>query len=218
MGNELSKCVKKCKGSDPTTSTSAAAAAVAAAAKEIARKTADLSPDQALDKLEKFVQEFEEKVLQPAEDATDSVDSALTASSTFLESAESLLGEVPVLGGAFRSVNKVFQNVNAFKGIADDVLDAGHGAIDYIKLLIEVGRKALKLEAKQRKRLQEDLKKVMEELDELLMKLSDAVESFGEPGFLKRLWLSFGMRASKQPRRPRSSSNLIGRSGAKSII
>jgi hypothetical protein len=135
-----------------------------------------------LDKMEEKIAEFE-MVLERMSGMVGKAGDAISTANTVIE----IVGDaVPVFGGAFHALNKVLIAVQRANELADEVVEVGRSAVDYLKLLIKVGRKALPLDMKvEAKR---EVNDAIVEVVSLLEELSEAVGEFGKPGFVRRMW------------------------------
>ena len=79
-----------------------------------------------LDKLEKFVKEYEAKVLIRAEDALKDAGTIIAATDTVMDTVKAafdVIGQTPVVGGAFAMASKLLQIVQDARHVAEDVLE-----------------------------------------------------------------------------------------------
>jgi hypothetical protein len=141
-----------------------------------------------LDKMEAMIAEFE-KELDRMSGMVGKAGAAISAANTVIE----IVGDaVPVFGGTFHALNKILTAVQRANELADDVVEVGRSAVDYLKLLIKVGRKALDMKGEAKREVNDAIAEVISLLDEL----SEAVRQFGKPGFVRRMW-SAGTKAAK---------------------
>ena len=134
-----------------------------------------------LDEMEAMIAEFEEK-LDRMSGMVGQAGAVISATNTVIE----IVGDaVPVFGGAFHALNKILTAVQQANELADDVVEVGRSAVDYWKLLIKVGRKALDMKGEAER---EVVKGEIAKLKKLLEELSEAVGQFGKPGFVRRMW------------------------------
>ena len=87
-----------------------------------------------LDEFQKLVNKFDEEVLHRANDEMEKVDTAVTTAETVMDMLEftcELVDQAPVVGGAISMLTKIMKAVKNAKGVAEDVLQAGHNVVDY---------------------------------------------------------------------------------------
>lgn len=95
------------------------------------------------------------------------------------------LGEgLPLLAGPCRVLGDILGDVQGLLGRADDVLVAGQKALDVLEYLVNLSE-VLKTMAAD---VQDRVATRMQELCSLLVDFREVIKSYGEPGFLKRLW------------------------------
>ena len=141
-----------------------------------------------LDKMEAMIADFEKK-LDTISDMVGKAEAVISAANTVIE----IVGDaVPVFGGAFHALNKILTAVQRADELADDIVEVGRSAVDYLKLLIKVGRKALDMKGEAKREVNDAIAEVISLLDEL----SEAVGQFGKPGFVRRMWRA-GTKAAK---------------------
>ena len=133
-----------------------------------------------LDKMEAIIAEFEQ-VLHEMSRMVGNAGAVVSTAQTAIE----IVGDaVPVFGGAFRALNKILTAVQRAYELADDIVEVGWSAVDYLKLLIKVGRKALDMKGE----AEREVKGAIGEVVSLLDELSEAVGQFGNRGFVRRMW------------------------------
>ena len=103
-----------------------------------------------LDEFQKLVNKFDEEVLHRANDEMEKVDTAVTTAETVMDMLEftcELVDQAPVVGGAISMLTKIMKAVKNAKGVAEDVLQAGHNVVDYTQAsLLDCGREGLALQ------------------------------------------------------------------------
>ena len=116
-----------------------------------------------LDKMEAMIAEFE-KELDRMSGMVGKAGAAISAANTVIE----IVGDaVPVFGGTFHALNKILTAVQRANELADDVVEVGRSAVDHLKLLIKVGRKALDMKGEAEGEVNKEIAKVEELLEEL---------------------------------------------------
>jgi hypothetical protein len=173
---------------DPLRDQSSSAGAATIVKQEQQMVPADVKSASRLDKMEAMIAEFE-KEFDTMSGMVGKAGAAISAANTVIE----IVGDaVPVFGGAFHALKRLLTAVQGANEHADDVVEVVRSAVDYLKLLIKVGRKALDMKVEAEREVNDAIAEVVSLLDEL----SEAVCQFGKPGFVRRMW-SAGTKAAK---------------------